>query len=244
MDLGILYVTWNRLEFTEVSFDQLVANTDWALVDHLCVWDDYSTDGTLDYLRANIHRVPIDDVQIRVGGYRSVVSIMNRYIEAYDTELFAKVDNDIVVPPGWLNDMASVMEDEPGLDLLGAQSGFTGVRGPDPKWGGSGDYTFEPCAHIGGVGLMRRQAFLDRPKMNADGRFGFTLWQEKHEPTIGWITPDLHLACLDQIPFEPYRSLSDRYEREGWQRPFMSNSPYPSNHYAWLWWPPAMKEHA
>lgn len=243
LDVGILYVSWNRLEFTEFSFEQLLANTDWSLVDHLCVWDDLSTDGTLDYLRSRVDAVPVP-VDVRVGGYKSVVTIMAKYVDAYETPLFAKVDNDIVMPPGWLNDLAYVMEDEPHLDILGTQSGFTGARGPDPVIPGHGyPHSFEPACHIGGIGLMRREAFRSRPRMNADGRHGFTLWQEKHDVPVGWITPDLHITCLDQVPFDPWASLSATYTRLGWQRP-RPWPPYPRDHYTWNWWPEQMRERA
>lgn len=242
-DIGLLYVTWNRREFTEFSFEQLLANTDWDLVRNLVVYDDYSTDGTLDFLRDAIHDVPVP-VSLHVGGYRSPVAIMNRYLPLDDSELFAKIDSDIVVPPGWLNDMEAVMDASPEISLLGMQGGFLRRRGPDPVPGGTGGHGYEAAAHIGGVGLMRREAFTSRPRMGNSGRFGFTYWQEHHEPGCAWIDPDLHVTCLDQIPFEPWRSLSASYITKGWQRPLMHNQPYEPDHYGWEWWPTQAKEMA
>lgn len=236
--LDILYLAWNRIGFTRFSFEQLLANTDWDLVDRLVVWDDYSEDGTLDYLREAIEGCPVEH-ELRVGGYRSPVSIMNRYIDQYDADVFAKIDNDVVVPPGWLNDMVAVMDASPDLELLGMQAAFTQTRGPEPAPGGSGVHGWTPSGHIGGVGLMRRDAFTSRRPLIAGGRFGFTGWQEKYEPTLGWITPDLHVCCLDQIPFEPWRSLSLDYMSRGWQRAWQ---PYMPDSYYWHWWPPEAKE--
>ncbi len=242
--MDILFVTFNRQAFTEFSFDMLIANTDWSLVDRLVVWDDYSTDGTLDWLRENLDRVPKAEVQLRVGGYRSPVAIMNRYIERFggETDLFAKIDNDIVVPPGWLNDLLRVMDANPKLELLGMEAAFTRTRGPDPDPFGHDCHTWEPCSHIGGVGLMRTSAFLKRRKIPASGRFGFTQFQEWDDNLQrGWITPDLHVACLDQIPFEPWRSLSVRYVQEGWQREWPT---YGEIDYFWEWWPDYAREAA
>ncbi len=240
MSLDILYLAWNREAFTRFSFEMLLANTDWNLVDRLVVWDDYSEDGTLDYLREAVDGCPVETV-VRVGGYRSPVSIMNRYVAQYDADLFAKIDNDIVVPPGWLNDLLAVMDGSPELELLGMQAAFTQTRGPDPAPGGSGEHLWEPAHHIGGVGLMRRSAFTSRKPMNAGGRFGFTGWQERHEPVRGWITPDLHVCCLDQIPFEPWRSLSLDYMSRRWQREWQ---PYLKDSYYWHWWPEYARERA
>ena len=49
--IDILYVGWNRLEFTKATFEALKANTDWSLVRHLHIHDDGSTDGTREWLR-------------------------------------------------------------------------------------------------------------------------------------------------------------------------------------------------
>ncbi len=245
MSVGVLYVSWNRAAFVEFSFEQLLANTDWNLCDHLCVWDDYSSDGSLDWLRWRIASLKAEgfpcEIDLRVGGYRSPVAIMNRYVKAYDTPLLLKCDSDCVVPPGYLNDLCAVMDASPELELLGMQSGFTGVRGPAPTQGGTGPHSWERASHIGGVGLMRREAFTSRPSMNADGRHGFTVFQEKHDVVCGWITPDLDVTCLDQVPFEPWASLSESYTNLGWQRAW---PPYPSNHYSWAWWDEKWKEQA
>lgn len=238
--IDILYLSYNRKAFTEFSFEQLLANTDWSLVNELVVWDDYSRDGTIDYLREAVQRCPVD-ATMRVGGYGSPVTLMNKYMENHDAPVFAKIDNDIVVPPGWLNDMAAVMEHNPELELLGMQAGITWTRGPDPVQGGSPlVHRWEEARHIGGVGLMRRSAFDRLPRLNASGTyFGFTLWQERYEPVIGWITPDLHVCSLDTIPFEPWRSLSLDYIRRGWQRKW---EPYPRGAYYWNWWPESARE--
>lgn len=238
-DIDVLYLSFNRLEFTRFSFEQLLANTDWSLVNELVVWDDYSRDGTIDYLREAVQRAPVD-VTMRVGGYGSPVTLMNKYMENHHAPLFAKIDNDIVVPPGWLNDMAAVMDACPDLELLGMQAGITWNRGPDPAPGGTGPHHWQPARHIGGVGLMRRSAFDRLPRLVPQQKyFGFTLWQERYEPVIGWITPDLHVCSLDTIPFEPWRSLSLDYIRMGWQRKW---EPYPRNAYYWNWWPPEARE--
>lgn len=234
MSLDVLYLTWNREAFTRFSFEMLLKNTDWGLVDRLVVWDDYSRDGTLCYLREAILDAPVP-VHLRVGGYRSPVSIMNKYVEQYapDADLFAKIDNDVVVPPGWLNDLKAVMDASPELELLGMEAARTRTRGTAPCPTGSGPHSWVAADHVGGVGLMRTSSFTSRPRLTARGRFGFTSWQVHHNLALGWVTPDLHVCTLDLIPFEPWRSLSNRYAKEGWQRKFPR---YPLGEYYWDWW--------
>jgi hypothetical protein len=95
-------------------------------------------------------------------------------------------------------------------------------------------WTWTPSTHIGGVGLMRRSAFVERRPPTADGRFGFTEWQHRYNPTCGWIEPDLRVFCLDQIPFNPWRHLTLSYRgQEGLQRDWPA---YPDDmewHWAW-----------
>ncbi len=208
----ILYPAWNRLAFTRTSFQLLIANTDWALVDRLVVYDDGSTDGTLHYLRDAITRVP-GIAELRVTSLRSPVAIMLDYIERTDAEIVAKIDNDIAVPPGWLQPALEVLELNPQLDLLGLAAGWTG----NPATNGA-SYGFQAASHIGGVGVMRTSAFRRFKGLEANGRFGFTEWQHETAVKSGWITPDINAVQLDLIADEPWADLARRYVVRGWSR--------------------------
>jgi hypothetical protein len=67
------------------------------------------------------------------------------------------------------------------------------------------------------------------------GRFGFTEWQNRNDLKRGWITPDLLVPQLDRVPVEPYRSLSETYIENGWQRAW---TPYDDTwmvpYYSWV----------
>jgi hypothetical protein len=158
---------------------------------------------------------------LRETNLGSPVAVMNHYLNRSSNPLFAKIDNDIIVPDWWLNVLADVMDAHPQLELLGMEAGMSGVPphpGPlgEPTYG---YYSYEPCTHIGGVGLMRRSAFESRGYPNPDGRFGFTEWQHEHNPVAGWIKPDLLQFALDLLPIEPWRSITDGYKKiEGLQR--------------------------
>lgn len=227
MNLDILYVAWNRLEFTRASFDLLAANTDWSLVRRLIVIDDGSEDGTAEWLEAASDALSIEHdlasafVQVeRLGP----PGLMNYYLShwADGADAFAKIDNDIAVPPGWLPTMTDVL-DRSGVELLGMEAGRTGVPGRDHH--PTDERGWEPCSHIGGVGLMRVSAFRTRPRIPARGRFGFTEWQGRHDPRRAWIYPDLYVPQLDRVPIEPWRSLSREYVGRGWQREWPDYSP-------------------
>jgi glycosyltransferase involved in cell wall biosynthesis len=220
MSLDICFFAWNRLAFTQTTFALLLANTDWSIVDRLLVFDDGSIDGTREWLDDHISRAPVPAHLVHCG-WGSPVKIMNHYLDEEPADLFVKLDNDIAVPPGWLDTMADVLERNPDVELLGMESGQTVMAGE----GWDGVYRVQRCSHTGGVGLFRSSAFLTRPRPVAHGRFGFDSWQEEQGPVRAWITPDLHVPQLDRIPEEPWLSLSAKYVRKLWARPWGTYDP-------------------
>lgn len=230
MKLDILFLSWNRFQFTKFSWEMLMANTDWSLVSNLVVWDDGSEDGTAEWLHERVPSAPVP-ATFRSDSLRSPPAIMNRYISQSQVDVFAKIDNDIVVPPGWLGDMLGVMERNPEVELLGMEAGRG--NGQKPDW--DGVYRFEDGSHMGGVGLLKVDTFLRRTRMPEDrGRFGFTEWQLEYQPVRGWVNPDLPVVSLDRVPFEPWLSFSRDYVEKDWQRPWGT---YHARADYWDWWP-------
>lgn len=231
MKVDILFLAWNRFAFTKFSWRMLMENTDWDLVSKLVVWDDGSEDGTAEWLNTQVSMAPVP-ASFTMDSLRSPPAVMNRYIAMSDAEIFAKIDNDIVVPKGWLPKMLGVMERNPEVELLGMEAG-RGL-GEKPDW--DGVYRFEDGTHMGGVGLLRVDSFVRRTKMAENrGRFGFTEWQIEYDPIRGWINPDLPVVSLDRVPREPWLSHSVSYVLKEWQRPWGT---YHERADYWDDWPP------
>lgn len=234
MKVDVLYLAWNRLDFTGTTFPLLRKNTDWSMVSKLVVYDDGSEDGTQEYLRDRIAEIANVDAELRVSDLRSPPAVMNHYLATSEADLFAKIDNDIAVPPGWLEALISVMEKHPELELLGTEAGFIELAGRDGKpWDGTYDYT--PGSHMGGVGLMRVSAFRSRPALPTRGRYGFTEWQTRYEPVRGWITPDLLIPQLDRVPVQPFMRQAEEHIENGWSRPWGKyDERWMTPYYDWL----------
>ena len=219
--LEILYLAWNRLEFTTATWAWMKAHTNWDHDSRLVVYDDGSEDGTLEFLRENVkpfrHHGREIDAELRVSDLRSPPAIMNHYLATTEADLFVKLDSDIALPGGWLEKLLAVMEQHPELELLGMEAGMVAMQGRDGK---IVEYGIEPCTHIGGVGMMRVSAFRSRPEIPSRiaTRLGFTEWQNRYDPSRAWITPDLEVPQLDRLPFEPWVSLSEQYVEKGWNR--------------------------
>lgn len=231
--INLLYVSFNRRAFTEATFTALLQNTNWDLVSTVHVHDDGSKDGTDRYLLEAMAQVP-DGVQQRFESMRlgGPVAATNRHLnilpETPEVQRFVKIDSDMVVSPGWLDELVRVSNLNPGVDLLGIQPRF----GP-PVAGEYDGRGIEDARHIGGIGLMRHRAFeVCRP--TANGRMGFTEWQCRHpESRKAWITPDLPCFCLDLIDLEPWASLSLEYEAKQWQRPWSKYIDGGRSYYEW-----------
>lgn len=217
--IDLLFTTWNRYAFTVQALAALARNTNWDLVRRVYLHDDGSSDGTQRLLEREVFQkaVPahVEFVVSLDGKGEGPVAAMNWYLDQEGgANLFAKVDNDIIVPPGWLDSLVGVMARHPELMLLGAEPRF----GPPAFGAVHVRHGYVNALHIGGVGLMRREAFdVERP-IPAQGRLGFTSYQERHAIKAGFVAPDLRLFWLDRYPFEPFASLSDAYTQEGWQR--------------------------
>lgn len=244
MTTDIIFCSHNRREFTRFALTMLIENTDWSQVRGLYCYDDHSMDGTLSVVKNIVRGSKVKD-QTRVieAKFNSSVGALNDYVRTADSDRFCKIDSDIIVPPGWLQDMSGVMDDHPEVDLLGMEAGRMGYPGRDGEV--FNGYGIEDARWIGGVGMMKTSALGSRPAINQNGRrFGFTEWQQEYDTVVkAWIKPDLAITDLSRIPFDPWRSLSDNYRNltedlseEPWERS------WPRYHekwmqYYWEWWP-------
>lgn len=232
--IDLLYFAWNRRAFTEFTFERLLENTNWDLVGRLLAFEDRSTDGTTEYLMNRISDVPVLARVVQPLGERwgtSVAPLHDHVHGGGSSSLIATVENDLAVPPYWLEAMLDVMGANPALELLGMESFFNGEARSD--W--DGIYRYSKHTHIGGNGLMRLSAFSARPKFRVLNFTGFEVWQKEEDVNVGWIDPDIPVCLLDRLDFDPWKSLSEEYEALGWQRPWEKIPEYAS--FYWDWFP-------
>jgi glycosyltransferase involved in cell wall biosynthesis len=237
----ILYVSANRLEMSKESFTALIENTSWSEVRTLFIADDGSTDGTREWLEEQMEQLADYNtpVVINEAPFGGPVAAMNWYLrqthEAYvdgETDRFAKVDNDFVVCPGWIDELLLQATLHPDVDLFGIEP----MLGP-PIMPPAKKRHLREARWIGGKGLMRIRAFdtcWPRPT-GKNGYFGFTEFQSKHGfIKKAWVEPDLPCFGLDQLPFEPWISLTAEYVERGWQRAWNTYDTRATEY--WDWW--------
>lgn len=217
MKTDLLYLAHNRRRFTRQTLELLAVNTNWNLVDRIFLYDDDSMDGTSFELQdfQDWANVTGRKCELVCGTFGGPVAVMRDFLTNHDSQLFCKIDNDVALPPMWLDVAGAVMDVSPELDLLGIEC-MHEIR---PWSQGELMYRYyEPSSHIGGIGLMRRRPF-EHSLPVANGRFGFTEWQHAH-PTLtrGWLRPGLPVCLLDHVPYDPWLRWSHEYLRAGWQR--------------------------
>jgi GT2 family glycosyltransferase len=211
--VDLLYLAYNRLEFTQETFTALLANTDWRYVHELFVYDDGSQDGTREWLEDNVRNAPVSTRFVKTQ-FGSPVTAMVHFIESASAPILGKTDNDAMLPPAWLRQSLEVLEHHSELSLLGIEAMYP--HSDDVNLVRS----YTPAVFISGLGLYRRSAFAgSRPKM-IDKWFGLEEWQTAQGASLvrGWITPALPVFLLDRFPFEPWATYSAAYVTRGWQR--------------------------
>jgi len=225
----IMVLVWNRAEFTRKTMQCLRDNTNWKLVSKLVIYDDGSEDGADSIAVEHGRAIPVQSFEFRPDQrFRAPAAYMNDFLATCEAPLFVKIDNDIAVPPGWLDVMYDVMSRNPTTELLGMEYGQS--LPPSEEW--DGKYQAMPCRHIGGVGMMRTQGFFERPPLMSRGRNGWTEHQHRYKPRRAWVTPDLPVVQLDRLPHDPWRSLSEQYIANGWQRDWGA---YAADDMFWEW---------
>lgn len=237
--IDIVYLACGRPAFTQASMYALLKNTNLGLVRRLIIFTD-----------ADTHALPITGDQVETmiidAHFGGPVAIMNAYLDhGQPSDIWAKIDNDVIVPPGWLDAALGVMRDNSELDLLGIEPpasrtprpGQPAVPSPEifADFSKPG-YAKTDC--VGGVGVFRTRAWQNRPPMRPHSIYGgFTDWQQENKDlVIGWIVPTLKLFLLDRIhTVEPWKALNREYYRRKLQRPW---TPYDVKTVEYLagWW--------
>lgn len=232
--VDLMLAAFNRLEFTQECLRCLLKNTAWKYVRKLTVYDSGSTDGTheaIEQALAGFNDAPFEIVTF--PKVRPIVEIQNLHIQKATAPLIAKIDNDTLVPPRWLELALTILAMNPDVGILGLEPIYEPASVPLRDE----EYQIEKTEHVGGLFLARASVFRGVPPPRAHSiYFGFTEWQRRVIPSVkkAWIKPSIPLILLDRVPFEPWASHSVKYISKGWQRPW-SCYPPDSTVLRWRW---------
>jgi glycosyltransferase involved in cell wall biosynthesis len=115
MKVHLVFITYNRLHYTRLALASLLADPteDFSLT----IWDNGSTDGTVEYLKNEVGDKRIADIifsKENVGQTMAVNEIWGKS----KANLLGKLDNDCLVTPGWTRILAQAHNDIPNLGVV------------------------------------------------------------------------------------------------------------------------------
>lgn len=226
--VDIIVPNRNRLEFAQKTLEVLERNTDWFLVRKLYLYDDQSTDGTREFIEERAKTMPAE-TEVVSGIFNSPYCCLLDCVAKSEADLICKIDNDCLMPFGWLNCGIGVMDRNPDLDLLGI-----GYRDEPTPHSGDVLYGYKVAPFIGGVGVLRHSVLKDLPLEVLPAQNWRGIWQQ--EMKVGWLSPSMQVCLLDWVPWAPWVDHSERYERLGWQRRWGRYQK--DDMRMWDWWRP------
>jgi len=206
--IPILFTAFNRLEYTKQCLTALSENT--SNIGEIYIIDNASTDGTVEYLKSvsfsNVSTIIYNDENVGVAG------AMNQFFKMIDSEYFAKVDNDTIVPFAWLDNLYEVIKSEEGVDFIQAKHYFVmqGIANWDDllskyeskKVLGS---NLIYSSSVGGSGIIGRTRNLKELSENGGKLIGWTSFQKDSEDTVSAFYDGVEVKVLD---IEYYNRLS------------------------------------
>lgn len=170
--IPIMMITWNRLEYTKQAINAILENTKHPFT--LWIWDNGSTDGTVEYLKSiKDSRITTIFPPVNEG----LVPPMNHFFDWYSKAKYvSKVDNDTIVPEGWLIKLKYVMDK---LPLFVIQSDhYLGLpyklKNNQQFYNELEKLEFEEenlylFPHVSGTGVLIRRKHIDKPIEKKEG---------------------------------------------------------------------------
>lgn len=161
MKVCLVFVTHNRLEYTRLSLASVLADPleEFSLI----IWDNGSTDGTLEYLKREVNDPRIEDIVLSKEN-AGQTGAMNYAWGRTDAELVGKIDNDCLVTPGWTRTLARAHEDVANLGVVACWHFFAQDFDFDRaknKIQTFGSHQIFRHPWVGGTGfLMKRETFM------------------------------------------------------------------------------------
>jgi len=231
--ISIVVVTHNRLDYTKRCIESIFNYTDRD--SELIVIDSGSTDKTAEWLSSIRPGNRILNVQIEVFTSNVGAAIAyNAGFEKAAEHTIIRVDNDILVPPGWLSTMVAALESDSKLGMLSTElitdltKESPGIQLPTRI-----DYFDQPVWHDAGLGswcmAIRRNVF-DQVGYYRD-RFGVYALQdndlEKRAQNAGWKIGYLHglkvghlysMSTSEEIEYNRWKIAEYNTQIEKWNQ--------------------------
>ncbi len=138
---SIMIVTYNRLQLTKQTLNCLFDSTDYPY--ELIFIDNASSDGTVDYLYKECgDRLGKSEFfkgfKVKHNNENLGIAVgRNQALELAEGEWLSTLDNDVLVPKGWLTESIDILRRNPSYGMIGVNMegvGYPLIKVGDHEW--------------------------------------------------------------------------------------------------------------
>ena len=218
--VAILMFTYDRLEYTREALHTLMKNTRYPF--DLYIVDNYSTDGTREWLETARLEYPGRIKDIRYNSTNEgLPGPTNDFWSRVDVDLMGKVDNDTLVPSGWLERLVEAHQKVPKLAVVGGYhfrpEDFDEKAAQDKLYA-ENDIRILQDTHIGGCAYLMKKSIQQQfglMKYNPALKIhGWTEYQHMLAGTgyiVGYLYPLIKLEYMDD-PRSKKCLINEKYQ--------------------------------
>ena len=202
MKVELVYVAYNRLEYTKLSLPSLLQDPDEQF--SVMIWDNGSTDGTREYLMG------IDDPRISRREFpdrnAGLHGAFNHLVRTTDADLIGIIPNDFILTPGWLEPLVRAHSDIPRFGMVGcwhfSPDDFDQERAAHKLQTIEGHTIFRHPWTGGGAGLVKSSAVRQFPPLKTGATTVLWMQMAWKGYVNGFYFPLLYVEHMDDIRSE------------------------------------------
>ena len=194
-------ITWNRLNYTKQALQSLLDSD----VDEIFIWDNNSTDGTVEYLKTLTEPKIISIYESH--GNLGIRTPMNWFINiTANYDFISKVDNDTVIPKDFCARMIPHMQH---ADIVQARHKIIEATCP-----GGWDAFVRPMkkrgqlyfnSFVGGSGIIMKRKVLSELPHTDWLLYSWMTWQKQNPNVVkAFAQDDVEIKLLDENGYQDY----------------------------------------
>jgi GT2 family glycosyltransferase len=115
--ISISLVTRNRLKALKQMLEHFFKNT--TVSYELFIIDNGSTDGTVDFLKKEVEGMPNVTIIYNEKNYGIAYAVNQGWYRAMRKEYLVKVDDNVILPPNWAEEMIKICDRIPEVGCVG-----------------------------------------------------------------------------------------------------------------------------
>ena len=218
--VAILMFTYDRLEYTREAVHTLMKNTPYPF--DLYIVDNFSTDGTREWLEAARLEYPdrIKDIRYNTTN-EGLPGPTNDFWSRVDVDLLGKVDNDTLVPAGWLERLVEAHQKVPKLAVVGGYhfrpEDFDEEAAQDKLYSENGIQILQDT-HIGGCAYLMKKSIQQQfgpmnynPALKIHGWTEYQILMLTGGYIVGYLYPLIQLEYMDD-PRSEKCLINEKYQ--------------------------------